>query len=796
MSEVERSRIPQDDQRRAGMTGKALAANSLLFVGLGIAIVIQTNAWQGYAIIALALQAAIGEFVGALLIDRGKRVLGGWIIYTTTWIAPAGASFLIASLGFVALAYMLTTMYFIIRWILVVEHRRYAYVISTVLLALPIVAEFWEPASRLAYQPFLVISPILIVLLVITLLFFVFRQAWQGNIRSRLTASFLGLVLVPILVSSGISAYVIRESAEDTAYLDLESAAALKENEIKTWIETMRDTLSIVFNQEQEIVITHALLDIDEHTDHDHGEEHDEAGGEGLTKEEVFDQITDDLNVVLAKTDVFTELLVLDQEGQVVLSTEDAQVGKIYATEPFFQIGLEGYYVQAPVYSQSLDAITIFIAKPLVDEHGHAGGVLAGRANLTQLQEIMLADIGTGQTSETYLVRGNHAVMTPLKFEGYPVNETYIRTQGANTAIDTRQDGTAAYTDYRGEEVFGAYRWLPDLDVALLAEVDRDEALQASSTSILISISVAVVASGLALVVALFVTRTIANPIADLATAAQDFAAGRLEQTVEFERQDEIGTLAKAFNSMVIQLRELIGTLEQRVAERTRALETSTEVGRRLSTILDQDELVREVVEQVQNAFDYYHAHIYLFDDEKENLLMAGGTGEAGQTLLERGHSVERGQGLVGRAADTNLVVLVSDVYEDETWLPNPLLPETKSEVAVPIAVGTEVLGVLDVQDDEAGRLDQADADLLQSIANQVATALQNARAYQRAQERAARESKLGDVRQQIQSTIKVEDALKVAARELGRVLGTETSVKLRSSRPERPDKSNTLGTK
>jgi GAF domain-containing protein len=177
-------------------------------------------------------------------------------------------------------------------------------------------------------------------------------------------------------------------------------------------------------------------------------------------------------------------------------------------------------------------------------------------------------------------------------------------------------------------------------------------------------------------------------------------------------------------------------------------------------------------VEQVQEAFKYYHAHIYFLDEATGNLVMAGGTGEAGATMLARGHKIPKGRGLVGRAADTNGPVLVPDVSQAEGWLPNPLLPDTKSEVAIPISAGRQVLGVLDVQQNVVNGLGEEDVSLLQSLAGQVAISLQNARSYEQAKSQADLESLVNDIGQKIQRATTVEDTLQTAIREIGLALG------------------------
>ncbi|MEW5961254.1 MAG: GAF domain-containing protein, partial [Chloroflexota bacterium] len=257
-------------------------------------------------------------------------------------------------------------------------------------------------------------------------------------------------------------------------------------------------------------------------------------------------------------------------------------------------------------------------------------------------------------------------------------------------------------------------------------EEDTERAL----TGMLIWTGVLVLA---ALVIGSVFGRRLTAPLLDLSVVAQSIAGGDLDRRVAVRGRDEIGNLATAFNAMAGQVQNLIGGLEQRVVDRTRRLEIVAMLGERVSGILKLEELLAEVVNQIKDNFGYYHAHIYLIDENREKLVMAQGTGPAGAEMKARGHyiRVDAVTSLVARAARNKEIVRVDNVREAIDWLPNPLLPKTYSEMAVPIISEGEVVGVLDVQEDKIGGLDEGDANLLRSLSNQVAVAIRNAQLFE-----------------------------------------------------------------
>ena len=186
------------------------------------------------------------------------------------------------------------------------------------------------------------------------------------------------------------------------------------------------------------------------------------------------------------------------------------------------------------------------------------------------------------------------------------------------------------------------------------------------------------------------------------------------------------------------QLDEQRELLEETVARRTRDLEqraiqlaTAADVGRAAASLLDLASLSTQVVELVQNRFDLYYAGLFLLEETGARAVLQAGSGEAGRTMKEQGHSLEvGGQSMVGAACARREARIALDVGEEPVRFDNPVLPETRSEMALPLMMGDRVLGALDVQSTEAAAFSEEDVTVLQLVADQVAVAVDNARKF------------------------------------------------------------------
>jgi putative methionine-R-sulfoxide reductase with GAF domain len=487
-----------------------------------------------------------------------------------------------------------------------------------------------------------------------------------------------------------------------------------------------------------------------------------------------------------------TEIFFTDRYGATVAAT--GRLSDYYQAdegwwEAAWNDGEGAVYISDPEYDESAGVTAVLIAVPIREERtGEIIGVVRSTLNMEELEKLIMS-VRIGETghavllgrtgniifesadAETSMSRAPEIIMRILQQYISSTEETRYMT-GFDVDGNESLFGYAPISHGAGEKTnateIAIEEAINDLGWTAVIRQETDEAFtpieQASRTTQIVAAGVL----GVVVIAAIYFSGSISRPVQALSETAKAISAGNLEAPLPTATaQDEIGDLTESFAEMTTRLSQNLLDLDRRA----RAVETSAEVSRRLSTILDPERLVVEVVEQVQRAFGYYHAHIYLIDEDTRDLVMAGGTGAAGREMLAAGHKIPWGRGLTGRAAESNTAVLVSDTSQAEDWLPNPLLPETKAEIAVPIAVGDRVLGVLDVQHNEVGGLDEDDQTLLESIAGQVAIALQNTRLFAEAAQTAEHEAAINLIAAQIQSATTVEDALQIAARELGKAL-------------------------
>ncbi len=302
--------------------------------------------------------------------------------------------------------------------------------------------------------------------------------------------------------------------------------------------------------------------------------------------------------------------------------------------------------------------------------------------------------------------------------------------------------------DLNGKQVFIAFAPLESTGWNMGSVVETNDVVQAVSalkselgdtTRALIlwrvlPVSFAIFA--VVIVLGLVLTSSLVRPIQNLAKAAEKLGKGDWNVEIPKASDDEIGVLARAFQTMLNQLHGMVTQLEQRVAERTRDLERRTfqvhiaaQVARDITAARNLDELLNYAVNLIRERFGFYHAGVFLVDEQNEYAVIRAATGVAGKEMLARGHRLKIGEtGIVGYVTGSGRPRIALDVGSDAVHFRNPLLPDTRSEMALPLKSGERVIGALDVQSTEPAAFNEDDVTTLQILSDQLAVAIDNAR--------------------------------------------------------------------
>lgn len=571
-----------------------------------------------------------------------------------------------------------------------------------------------------------------------------------ASIRTRLILILIAFAILPVAISASVATILQNRSSRENTTNSLTAIATIKTTQIEEWIGGLQNNLQNELSRDADTLRMRTILSA--------------AADTPLIQAAYETQLNVFQNAAQAANSPFEEIFMLNLEGDVILSTSPQQEGKNFALQPFFKNGLRGPYLQGASFNPTNQTITIVASAPIATPQGETIGVLAGRAKMIQINNLLTQRIGMGATGETYLIAANYALMTNSRFPGSPAYQTYVRTSAANSAIGSQVGGIGEYNSYRRVPVLGVYRYIPELNAALLVEQELQESLGAQRLANNITIAAAVLTILLALAAAMWIAGSFTRPLAQLTRSANQIAAiapsssseGRAGAgqyvsgqdalqgallpvtTIAIQRQDEIGSLAGAFQAMTGELRGLVNSLEQRIAARTAELQVrsdqllaASEVSSSIAALLEIDTLIQRVVDLIRQRFDLYYVGLFIVDETRQYAVLKAGTGQPGRAMLARGHRLKIGEGsMIGWSIANAQARIALQAGEDPVRLATPDLPDTRSEAALPLRSRGQVLGAITIQSARPGAFDPATIAIFQSLADQVAIAIDNARLF------------------------------------------------------------------
>ena len=568
----------------------------------------------------------------------------------------------------------------------------------------------------------------------------------HGSLVRRIPFLILPLILIP-LISLGIGAFLSsRNLMQDQAASQMVSAAQAQVQVLQEWTDTNEQRLQL---GSQRTALREAASDLFRLP----ASSSTYRAAQNSARTEL-----EDLRVRQGQTLFSGVLLARSSDGTVLASTNpdwEGQASPFLTTDTIDPLALATY----PFYDDPLfapDNLVLISSAPLRASGAQEGdllliGVNSGTRLGSLLEEMQVfweqRGIYRVERGRTFVLLAPDVIINLPRYATEPEAVSGQSHPVFTNAVDT-PSGTVEYTNKEDTLVLAAYEWIPDLDLGIVTELPQSDIFADVNALAPFTIAMIVGASIFSIVVVGFVAnRFLLRPLINLTELAQRLSRGDWSFRVPLDRDDEIGTLATSLNSMADELNSLYQSLEDRVEERTRQVRTASEVARDAVAIRDVESLLSETVNLITSRFGFYHAGVFLLDRERENAILRAASSEGGQRMIEKGYSLSVGKvGIVGFTTGTGKPRIALDVGEDQVHFANPDLPETRSEMALPLSAGDQIIGALDVQSKDPNAFDDEDILVLQTMADQLAVAIENARLIGELTELSAKNRRVIDV--------------------------------------------------
>jgi signal transduction histidine kinase len=383
------------------------------------------------------------------------------------------------------------------------------------------------------------------------------------SLMGQIVRYFLLLSFLSVGVMSTVAYLQSRQAIKESLFERLTLTATLKEDELNRWVNDQREEMLAVINLPDVEASVEQLI---------------KQNADAATLQATEQYIRELMTVIVQRHSSLNEILILSPGGKVVFSTQPDAEGNFEALVQYSYVPLnqEDNFHPNFYLSPNTRKARMSFAIPLRDAVGQSNGILAMHLNLERIDAIIRKRTGLGETGETYLIGNQGSSLASYSFflsgDGHDDFTDGVYSEGIDRAM-AGVNGVGVYRNYRGVPVVGVYRWLANRDLVLVAEISAWEAFaparKLAQTIALTGLGVA----GLLAIAVYWGARRIAAPILAITGTAERVVAGDLSAQAPVLAQNEIGSLAKAFNQMTRQLQRLYTDLEAEVADRTVALQ-------------------------------------------------------------------------------------------------------------------------------------------------------------------------------------------------------------------------------